>query len=195
MSRRLFHGFEQGIEGLSSEHVDFINDADPLPPPQRRDHRPSDHLFGFIDTTVRSTIELLDIKIFAPKNGFTDVGQISLTFGGVDRRSEDAGTGGLANPAGATKEVRVGDSSGRNRLAQGRRNRLLADEIFEAAWAVATSKNGVRHKKSFSESRGGRPGDPRPGRSAYGCCGQALTRFTAVPPAGPDRPLRESRSS
>ena len=27
---------------------------------------------------------------------------------------------------------------------------------------------------------------------AYGCCGQALTRFTAVPPAGPDRPLQES---
>ena len=25
-------------------------------------------------------------------------------------------------------------------------NRLLADEIFETAWAVATSKNGVRHK-------------------------------------------------
>jgi len=26
-------------------------------------------------------------------------------------------------------------------------------------------------------------------RNAYGCCGQALTRFTADPPAGPGRLL------
>jgi hypothetical protein len=25
---------------------------------------------------------------------------------------------------------------------------------------------------------------------AYGCCGQALTRFTSHPPSGPDRPPR-----
>ena len=147
MSRRFFHGLEQGIKCLTGKHVDFINDADPLPPPKG----------AMTDRAITSLASLMP-RLDAPSSSWTSRSSprkmASRTF------ARSFSSSGALIAAAKIRALVVFPTLGAAKDKRGRFFAMqspclvwskppLADEIFEAAWAVATSKNGVRHKKSF----------------------------------------------
>ena len=69
-----------------------------------------DHLFGFIDTTIGSAIELLDIKVFASKMASRTLARSASPSGALIAAAKMRALVVLPT-AGATKEVGVGDPS------------------------------------------------------------------------------------
>jgi len=135
---------------------------------------------------------------------------------------EHARHAGLAHAARAAEQVGVRRAPHADGVLKRARDRLLTDQFVEAAAAVAPRQHGValgrrldgtrnqqaiarrlrrfdvlglaRHTSSLEGFDDAEDGQACAGMgdAAYGCCGQALTRFTSRPPDGPDRPPTSS---
>ena len=200
MLGRLLHRFEERVEGRRREHVDLVDDVDLEGPAHRAIDAVGDEVSGLLDGAVAGRVDLDDILILAGHDRLADLfGHVGVV-GSVDGAGEDAGHGSFADTPGAAEEVGVGDTARVDGIFECAGDGLLADDLVEGVGPVPARKCGVAHRASVRGLWGGSLHRPRrrPGHrrhrmtAAYGCCGQALTRFTGHPCTGPGR-LRERR--
>ena len=216
MRRRLLHRLEEGVERRRRQHVDFVDDVDAELAAGRREAGARDQVARIVDAAVRGAVDLDDVEVLAAEDRLAD--RVALRERGVpvEGAREDARHRGLADAARAAEEVGVGGAPRRDRVLERAGDRLLSDDLAEVARAVAAREDRVglrrgalggrrsgvgggcggllRHPSASRERNSGAAEDGQAtvgsDRIAYGCCGQALTRFAADPPAGPGRLLR-----
>ena len=107
MFRRLLQCFEQRVEGAGGQHVDLIDDVDPVFALGRRVADLVPDLTDVVHTVVGSRVDLDEVEA-----GFRLPAQFTLVAGvaidrvqAVDRPGKDLGHGGLAGAAGAAEQV------------------------------------------------------------------------------------------
>ncbi len=221
MRRRLLHRLEEGVERRRRQHVDFVDDVDAEPAAGRREAGARDQVARIVDAAVRRAVDLDHVEVLAPQDRLADrvaLGERAVGAVAVEGPREDARHRGLAHAARAAEQVCVGGAAGRDGVLQRPGDGLLPHDLAEVARAVAPREHRVRlagrgvrcgrrrgggcggllrHPSASAGSTAGAAEDGQAtvgsDRNAYGCCGQALTRFTASPPAGPGRLLRLQR--
>jgi hypothetical protein len=158
---RLFHGLEQGVEGLAREHVDFVDDVDFVAGLVGGGQAGvGDELSGLVDGAVGGAVDLDDVQVVAahdgPGHALLDalvgvgvgvVGGWAVGDGerGVEGAGEESGHGGLADAAGPGEEVGMGDAVGGDGVAERACDRFLADDLVEGVGAVPASEDGIGH--------------------------------------------------
>ena len=124
---RLFEGFEQGVEGLGSEHVDFVDDVDleaarlGRTPVFCRNSRMSS-MPGLLAPSISRT-SMSSPRAMLRQMSHWLQGTVRALFA-VERLGQDAGGGGLADATGAGEQVGVADAVG--------------GMAFQRAWATCS---------------------------------------------------------
>ena len=152
---RLFERFEQRVERLLREHVDFVDDVD-----LELRRWP-----GRICTVSRSSRISSMPRLLAPSISSTSserpsvislqrwivIGEIDLrAAGAVEAFGENAGDGGLAGAARPAEKIGVGDAVLLDGVGQRLRDVLLADDIGEALRPIFSSYDLIRHAMRFT---------------------------------------------
>ena len=168
VSRGLLEGLEEGIEGLPSEHVDFVDDVDFefSAGGGIRDAVPQ--VFDFADAAVRGAVDFEDVQTTAFLDFLTDI-LVGIEVGlgtarAVEGLGEDAGGGGFADAAGPDEEESVGEATFGKGVGKGAHDVLLADEFRKGAGPVFAGENEVTHGKFRIRSEAGRARNGRGGR-------------------------------
>ena len=170
MRRRFLHGLEQRVERWRREHVNFVDDVDAVLAARRRKASASDKVARVVDASVGSAVDFDDIEVFAAENRVADGFGFRERAVAVECSGKDARHRGLANAAGAAKEIGVRGAVGLDRVLQRAGDRLLANDLAEIARSVAAGEHGVRLRGRVSLGRCGRGG-----------C-RALLRHRSLPP-------------
>jgi hypothetical protein len=149
---RLFQSFEESIEGLGGEHMDFIDDIDFKLSSGGGVRDAIPQIFDFTDATVGSAVDLKDVEATTFLDLFADIVvwvEVSFgAFGAVEGFGEDAGGGGFPDSAGADKKKGVGQTTLGNGVGQGTDDMILADKLRKGARAVFAGENKVTHRKA-----------------------------------------------
>ena len=149
MRRRFLEGFQQGVEGRSGEHVDFVNDVDFKLGGGGGVFDGVAEIADLFDAVVAGAVDFQNVNGAA----FGDllaagvvVGEIDAgAVGAIEAFGEDAGDGGLAGAARADEQKGVGDAALRDGVAERLRDVLLADDVREALRAILAGYDLVRH--------------------------------------------------
>ena len=146
--RRLLDELEQRVEGVRAQHVDLVDDVDPLAELRGRRQRAHDEVAGVLDGAMRRRIDLDDVErppLADGRAGRAGVARLAVgaEVRAVDRLGQDARGRGLAGSARPDEEVGVGQAVAAHRAAQGDDDRVLPDELREALGTEATVERGV----------------------------------------------------
>ena len=150
VGRRFFQRLQKRVEGGGRQHVHFVNDVDL----EARRSRPVVHavndLTDVADPGARGCVHFHHVDVAAFGDG--DAGfALAAGFGGgaasavradaVQAFGDDAGGGGLADPANAGHHESMGDPVRREGVLQGADHRLLPDEVGKGGGAVLAGKD------------------------------------------------------
>ena len=146
---RFFERFQEGVEGLLGQHVDFVNDIDLEPGSGRSVADGVAELADFLDAAIAGAVDFDDIEGTA-LGDLAAAGVVVLeidfgTIGAIQALGEDAGDGGFAGAAGTAEEVSVGDSVLADGVGQGLGDVILADDVAEPLGSVFAGDDLVRH--------------------------------------------------
>ena len=167
MLRRLFQRFQQGVERLLREHVDFVDDEDFEPPADGAIRGIRNDIADIVDAGVARGIDLDHVDILAAGDPLAGIAFPAGRIRGagealaIERLGQDAGHGSLADAARAAEEVRMGDPSGADGFLECLRNVVLPDHLIEVRRAIATGKDGVSHGEGDCRRAPGRKGTVR----------------------------------
>ena len=151
--RRLFQGLQEAVEGLLGEHVHFVDDVDLGASRDRAVARVLDDLAHVVDAGVRGRIHLDDVDMSRVHDrlavdaelGHDDGGLVDLAGDGiVEGAGENAGGGGLADPAHAGEDIGLVDALERERIGEGAHHRVLADQVVEIRRAIFSRQHAIR---------------------------------------------------
>ena len=157
--RRFLKRFQQRVEGVLRQHVDFVDDEHLVARDQRLVARVLDDLADVVDAGVGSGVHLQHVGMAALDDlqamlavtinlHRRAIGQVGL--GIVEGAGNDARRGGFADTAHAGQHIALGDPVGGERVAQRRHHRVLADQLGECLRAILTSKNDIwRGRRAF----------------------------------------------
>ncbi len=149
MLGRLLQRLEQGVEGLTREHVDLVDDVDLATGPQGAVGGVGDQIAGLVDAPVRRRVDLDDIAVFPAHDRLID-GVVRAALGVArDGDGKEAGGGGLAHPARPTEQIGVRNPPLLDGTDQRAGDRLLSDELVEGLRAVSSCQDGVRHRSGW----------------------------------------------
>ena len=151
--RRLLQRLQEGVEGRRRQHVDFVDDVDLVARARRRIAHAVIDLADIVDAGVGRSVHLQHVHVPA----FHDRLAVHAEVRHVDGRplhravgllvvqgaGEDAGGGGLADPADAGEDPGLRNSPGLERVRDGADHGLLADQVLEAGGAVFAGENAV----------------------------------------------------
>ena len=158
--RRLFKGFEQGVEGGLTEHVGFVDDVDLEAAAGGAELGVGDEIADVVDAGVAGGVDLDDVDVIAPADGEAG-GTFAAGLGGwlvgglaVEAFGEDAGGGGFSGAAGSAEEKGVSEPAGGDGAGEGLSDLGLADEIVEGGRAITAGEDGVRLGIAFVPFRG-----------------------------------------
>ena len=133
MLGRLFKGLEQGVEGLSGEHMNFINDDDLE---LRAGGHEADVFFqlaNFLNTPVGGTVDFVQINRTACHDLFAGAAFVAgfrrFTLFAVYRLGHDPGKGSFAGTAHPAEDQGMGDPVLQEAVLQGTDNGFLADHL------------------------------------------------------------------
>ena len=157
IGRRLFQGFEQRIEAVTRQHVHLIDEV---------------HLEAAAGRAVLHVVEQLPGVFHLGAGGRIDLQQIDevalidLAAGiayaarvaadpllAVEALGQDAGDGGLADPAGAAQQVGMMQPSLIQGIGQGGQHMLLANHLFKRMGAPFTRQNLIAHRSRCWKTR------------------------------------------
>ncbi len=149
--RWLLDGFEERVEGVLREAVDFVDDERLVPVA----HRPQaeafdDGLADFVDPRVGGGVDLEHVDAAALRDldariaGAARVGRRALRT--VQRPRQNARERRLAHAARPREDERLADAIAGERVPQGLRHAFLADDIVEALGAVLAREDLVGHE-------------------------------------------------
>jgi hypothetical protein len=208
---RFFERFQEGVEGLLGEHVDFVDDVDLEPGGGGGVADGVAQLADFLDTAVAGAVDFDDVEGTA-FGDFAAAGVVVLeidlgTIGAIQALGEDAGDGGFAGAAGAAEEVGVGDAVLADGVGEGLGNVILADDVAEPLRSVFAGDDLVRHGVWKDDARQVLPaihgfaddkrsqGDHGGCGANYRCCLPALAGFVCPHSVGPGKSRRLVKSA
>jgi len=135
MARRFLQGFEEGVEGLGGEHVDFIDDVNLEPALARAIPNGLTQLADVVDAAIGGSVNLDDVHGIAlgdlPAIGALIARERGYSLFAVEASGKDSGNGGLADSPGAREQVRMGDALGLDGVAKNLGYVRLADDLIE----------------------------------------------------------------
>ena len=150
MGRGLFQRLQQRIEGIPGEHVDLVEDEDPVTPLGRSILNMLNQTANVVDSAIRCPVHFSDVRILAPENplagfAFTTRCRFFCVWT-LQCRSENSCHRSLAHPSGAAKQIGVSQPVLQNRLSQGIGNRLLPHHFVEIPGAESTGDHLVLNR-------------------------------------------------
>ena len=153
MRRRLFERFEQRVERLRRDHVDFVDDVDLE---ARSRGAIGDGLAEFadvLDAVVGGAVDFENVDVLAGGDRLARVANAARSsrraFLAVERLGEHPRHRRLADAAGAGEEIGMSDAAGDDRLLQRFDDDVLTDEIFEPLRPITASEDGVAFRRSI----------------------------------------------
>ena len=170
MLGRLLERLKKRVEGLRSEHVHFVDHVDFVLSLDRRITNVVAQLAHLLDAVVARAVDLEHIETVAARDFLTAVAHPAWSNGrpvnAVERFSQNARGGGLADPARPDEKIGVGQPILLDRVLERTRDVFLADEIVERLRPVFSRENLVTHAPNLC---GGRRSENRKPirRSAY----------------------------
>ena len=149
MLGRLFERLEERVEGLRSEHVHFVDHVDLVFSLDRRITNVVAQLAHLFDAVVARAVDLEHIETVAARDFLTAVADPAGCHGrpvnAVERLSENARGGGLADPARPDEKIGVGQPILLDGVLERTRDVFLADEIVKCLRPVLPRENLVAH--------------------------------------------------
>ena len=152
--RRLLERLEERVPGLRREHVRLVEDVDLVAPGDRRVGDALAQVADVVDRVVRRRVHLDDVhrrrvrdrdaRLAAPARRGRRPRPTLTRFAclrgarAVQAGGQDLGHRRLAGPARADEQVGVVHLALGDRVGQGAHDVLLADDVGEGAWAMAT---------------------------------------------------------
>ena len=160
VGRRLFQGFQQGVEGMAGEHVHFVDQVDLEAATARRVLHVVEQLAGVFDLGAAGGVDLDQVdetpfidfpahRTGAARRG-GDAGFTVQAFG------DDACNGGLAHPPSTGEQVGVVQPLAVQGIDQSLEHMGLADHFAERARTPFTCKNLITHRKPSQLGSGSR---------------------------------------
>src|SRR5579875_1698006 len=150
--RRLFQGFQQGVERLGGEHVDFVDDEHLVMITSWQVARVFAQLTDFVDAAVGGGVDFENIHRVAggnlPAGGAFTARSDGGAFHAVERLGQDAGHCGLAHPPRARKDVTVRHAMGANGVLQCFAHQVLADHVIKSLGSIFAGNDLVGHLES-----------------------------------------------
>src|SRR6266852_9243617 len=149
MVRRLFEGFEQGIEGRRREHVYFVNDVDLEARHGRGVLARLAQLPDLFDAVVAGAVYLEYIEGTALGDlnaALVFLVEIHLwSAGGIEAFGENAGDGCFSGPARPAKNVSVSDALLFDGVGQRLGDVFLTHDVVETLRAVLAGDYLISH--------------------------------------------------
>ncbi|OSM07631.1 putative Dual specificity phosphatase, catalytic domain protein [Magnetofaba australis IT-1] len=147
VGRRLFQGFEQGVEGALGEHVGFVQGVDAEAAAGLIPH-PVEQFAHVIDAGARGGVHLQHIRVVACCDAAAGV-TLATRVGGhagltVETHGHQPRQSGLAHPTDAGKQKRLRESALGQRVFERAHRVLLSDQIGEVAGAPFARQNHIR---------------------------------------------------
>ena len=160
VGRRLFQGFQQGVEGVAGQHVHFVDQVDLEAATARRVLHVVQQLAGVFDLGTARGVDLDQVDetpfvdLTAHRTGATRRrGDTGFT---IQALGDDARNRGLAHPACTGEQVGVVQPLAVQGIDQSLEHMGLADHFAERARAPFTCKNLITHRKPSQLGSGSR---------------------------------------
>ena len=135
MGRRFLQRFQQGVERLVGQHVDFIDDINLITGLRRRKFDIFPQIADLVDTPVRCGVDLIDVHRRAVIDQFTGTavvaGRRRRPLLAVQRFRQHFGGAGLAGSPRSGKQIGMGNTPRHDRIFQRHAYMLLADQALE----------------------------------------------------------------
>ena len=135
MGRRFLQRFQQSVERLVGQHVDFIDDINLIAGLRRRKLHIFPQIANLVDAPVRCGIDLINIHRHAVINQFTGTAVIAgrrrRPLLAVQSFRQDFGGAGLTGSPRSGKQIGVGNTPRHDRIFQRHADMLLADQALE----------------------------------------------------------------
>ena len=140
MWRWFFERFQERIEGLTREHVNFIDDVQL----EACSHRPHADIgtdaANIFDAAIRRTIDLHYVDIAPGTNTVADLtvvaGDTTPDVGAIERLCQNASRGCLANTPGSGEQVRVSDTLRTDCILECFRDVFLTHDIMKCLYGL-----------------------------------------------------------
>ena len=150
--RRLLEGLQERVEGALGQHVHLVEDEHLV----ARAHRREGGVFAqgahVVDAVVGSGVDLDDVRVAAVEDRAAEVAFAARVGGravfAVQAPGQDAGRGGLADPAAAREQERVRDALLGQRHAQRLQDLVLPDHLLERLRPEPPCHDEVRRVRS-----------------------------------------------
>jgi len=171
--RRLFEGLEQGVEGGLRQHVDLVDDEDPVLAGGGRVADRLDQLANVVNARAARCVDLLYVRRVAGNDLLTGMagatGRVRRPLLAVEAAGQDPCEGGLADAARARQQQGVGHPIASNGVTQRRGDVALAHHLIEGLRPPLARCDLIAH--------GGRPqsGGISRGHSRGLSCGPVVT--------------------
>ena len=143
MLRRLLNELEQRVEGVRAEHVDLVDDVDPLSQLRWGGQRPHHKVACILDQAVAGGVDLDDVH--GPALADRDAGRTGVTrltilapIRTVDGLGQDARGRSLASSTRTHEEIGVGNAVGHDGMAERGDDVVLTQNLAEALRPPAT---------------------------------------------------------
>ena len=158
VGRRLLQRFQERVEGLGGQHVDFVDDRDAEAVALRGVADRLDQLARVLDLAVGGAVDLVDVERVAAGEDLPAGRALAARMDGrallaVQRPGQDAGGRGLSDAARPGQEIGGGGASLGDGVGESPRGRLLSDEVVEGARTPFSRKRDVH---GFDGKPGGR---------------------------------------
>ena len=135
MLRRFLQGFQQGIEGIGGDHVDFVDDVHLVPAGRGRKIHLLPEFPDFVDAPVGSRVDFHHIRAGAFGDfpaAFTVVAGMGCgAFPAVQGLGQDPGSTGLPGTPGTGKQIGMGNPPGFQGVGEGLLDGTLAHQIVK----------------------------------------------------------------
>ena len=186
--RGLFEGLQQRVERRRREHVDFVDDEDPVAAGRSGVADRLDDLAHVVDAGAARGVDFLNVGRAAlgdlDAGGADAAGRVGRALLAVQAPGDQAGEGRLADATRACEQDRVGDASALDRVAERTRDMALARDLLKGlrppfASDDLVAHSGITHRLGSTGREDGPRVDRRACRSQPSpCCGCFLPDLT-----------------
>jgi len=159
VGRGLFQGLQEGVPRGVREHVDLVHDVDLVAIAGGAEGQALLQLPHLVDAVVAGAVDLLDVEVVALGNFCARRAHLAGRGGrarglavcaeAVEALGQQAGAGGLADPADAGEQEGMGHAVLGDGTGEGTGNVLLPREVLEGLRTVLSGQDDVTHAHSL----------------------------------------------
>jgi hypothetical protein len=154
MSRRLLQGFQQRVERLLRQHVNFVDDVDFIITANRCEADIFSKFANLIDAVVAGTVDFEHVEAYTLGNLPARVADSTWIDGramnAVQSFGQDPGNRSFASSARADKKVSVSNTLLLNRIFQRLDDVILAEHVVEYLGPIFSREDLVTHTDNLA---------------------------------------------